>query len=153
MDNITKVIASLGINQTLWVQLGIFLITYVLIKKIVFDPYFRAFEERQSKTVGSMGRAETLQAQTRELEAQYQKAARENSAGIKEIFDKSRSEAVLEQEKTLSAAREDSKDIVEKARARINDEISKVRVELLKEAPVLSQTIADRLLINKGDRA
>jgi F0F1-type ATP synthase membrane subunit b/b' len=75
MAAVSNIITALGIDSTLWMQLGIFLITYVLLRVIAFNPYFKAFEGRQGLTEGNQVKAEQIFAQTRELEALYENFA------------------------------------------------------------------------------
>ena len=43
---------QLGVNHTLAVQLVMFLVTFVILKYVLFEPYYAAFNERQERTVG-----------------------------------------------------------------------------------------------------
>jgi F0F1-type ATP synthase membrane subunit b/b' len=146
MATITNIISALGINQTLWVQLALFLFAYLFLRYFVFQPYFRAFEDRQSKTTGNQEKAEQIFSQTRELEAMYQRKARGLNADVKTIYDKARLEATIEQERIHSEAREKAKASLDKARLHIQEQVAIARAELDKQAPELSRAIAERLL-------
>jgi F-type H+-transporting ATPase subunit b len=146
MAELTKILISLGINQTLWVQLGVFVVVFVIVNQFVFKPYFRAFLERQAQTTGSQDQAEQILTQTRELEALYQRKMRGLAADIKEVFDRARSEAASKQEKLNSEAREQAKNTIESGRRQIEIEYNKAREELLKETDGLSRDIAGKLI-------
>jgi F0F1-type ATP synthase membrane subunit b/b' len=146
MNAITGIITALGIDSTLFVQLGVFALVFLVLKYVAFDAYFAAFTERQKRTEGNQIHADKLLAQTRELETLYQRKARELNADVKAIFDRARLEATLEQEKIFSEAREKSKATVDRAREHIQGEINRAREDLLKEAPVLARSIAERLM-------
>jgi len=146
MDTLTSIISSLGINATLFIQLGIFVVVFAFLKTVVFTPYFNAYEERQKKTQGNQQQADQLWAHTREIEAQYQRKARSLNTDVKAIFDKARLEAALEQEKIYSEAREKAKSTVDKAREVVQGELNRAREDLIKEAPELARGIKERLL-------
>lgn len=152
MAEFNNILIALGINSTLWVQLGLFLFVFFIVLNLVFKPYFNAYLERQSKTTGNHEKAEQIYAQTRELEALYQRKMRGLTADIKAIYDKQRAEAATEQEKLQAEAREKAKKIIEKARAQIEIEYNKAREELIKQAPDLGKNIAGRLLTNEGQQ-
>ena len=146
MDAILGIFTSLGVNSTIWIQLGIFLVVYAAFTSIVVKPYYSAFQERQNKTVGNEQVAETLGDQTRELEAAFQRKARELNLDIKEIYDNAKTEASREQTKIQTEAREKAKAQLEAARAKLKDEYNRAREELIKEAPQVGQLIKERLL-------
>lgn len=146
MAAVTNIIAALGIDSTLWMQLGTFAFVYLFLKQLVFNPYFRAFEERQDQTQGNQEKAEEIFAQTRELSAVYQRKARSLNADIKAVYDKAKLEATREQDKIVSEAREKAKKVIESAREKIQEQMNHAREGLIRETPELSRVISDNLL-------
>jgi F-type H+-transporting ATPase subunit b len=146
MTELTKIILSLGVDYTIWIQFGIFFIVFLTMKMMVFDPYFKCYLERQQKTSGNQEKADQLFAETRELEAVYQRKMRSLNSDMKEIFDKARSTAVSNQEHLQSEAREQAKIIIETGRKKIEIEFNKAREELMRETPELGKAIVNRLL-------
>jgi len=146
MAALTNIITALGITTPLWVQLGIFLVSYIILRVLVFNPYFKAFQGRQGMTEGNQTKAEQIFAQTRELEATYQRKLRGLNADTKAIYDKARLEATKEQEKVQGEAREAARVTIDKARAQIQEQLNHAREELIKETPQISRIISDRLL-------
>lgn len=146
MESILGIFQSLGVDSTLWIQLIIFLVFYVVFTQLVVKPYFHAFQEREKRTVGSEDLAGRLVDQTREMEAVFQKKARELNLEVKEIYDQAKAEAAREQIKIQNDSREKSRVQIEAARAQLKDEYMRAREELIKEAPVVAQLIKDRLL-------
>jgi F-type H+-transporting ATPase subunit b len=146
MAAVSNIITALGIDSTLWMQLGIFVVTYILLRLLVFNPYFKAFEGRQGMTEGNQVKAEQIFAQTRELEALYQRKLRGLNADIKAIYDKARAAASKDQEKIQAEARESARATVDKARARIEEQLNQAREDLMKETPQISRAISERLL-------
>ncbi|OFZ16664.1 MAG: hypothetical protein A2Z20_01050 [Bdellovibrionales bacterium RBG_16_40_8] len=146
MAAVMNIISALGINATLWFQLGIFIMVYAFLRLLVFGPYFRAYSTRQGQTQGSRKRAEKVIAQTKELQTIYQRKARELNSEIKAIYEKARFEATKEQEKLNAESRENAKKNLEGSRKKILEQYNSTREELIKYAPELSHKMADRLL-------
>jgi F0F1-type ATP synthase membrane subunit b/b' len=149
MDTVLGIFTSLGANNTIWIQLGIFLVVFLFVLNVGMKPYFKAFEERQRRTQGSEKQAEQMVAQSRELEAMFQRKARGLNLDIKSIYDKQRLEAQKEHERILLEAKDKAKAILDRARGTIQEQYNKAREELFKEAPAVGRSIAERL-VNKG---
>jgi F0F1-type ATP synthase membrane subunit b/b' len=146
MEAVLSIISALKIDSTLWVQLGLFGVTYILLYYIAFKPYFKAFEGRQGLTEGNQVKAEQIFAQTRELEALYQRKLRGLNADLKDIYDKARLAALKEQERVQAEARESARLLLDKARQQIQEQVGRAREEIVKETPQVSRAITERLL-------
>ncbi len=146
MATVANIITALGIDTTLWMQFGIFAISYIFLKQVVFNPYYKAFEEREGQTTGNNDKAEQIFAQTRELETLYQRKARNLNAEIKEIYDRIRIEATREQDRIQTEAREKAKASMEEIRDKIQEQFNHAREELIKQTPALSQIMSEKLL-------
>jgi F-type H+-transporting ATPase subunit b len=149
MDALLNIMKALGVNETLVVQLGIFLVTFVIIRNLVFKPFYLAFEGRHKSTEGNEEQAEKIIAQALELESLYQKKARSLNADVKAIYDKARGEANLENERLLNEAKEKSRETLDKYRSQIQEEFNKAREGLIKEGPAIGATIAQKLLADE----
>ena len=146
MSTVIDILRQLGVNETLFVQLAIFIAVFSVLHTLVFRPYFSAYEKRKGATQGNAEVADKLINQTRELEASYQHKARELSAQIKSIYEKARLEALVEQDKIMAESRENTQRILEKARLHIEEETALAREKLNRETPEIGAAIADRLL-------
>jgi len=150
MDALLNIMKALGVNETLLVQMAIFLVTFVILRALVFKPYYLAFEGRHKATEGNEEEAQKVMQQTLELESLYQQRARSLNADVKAIYDKARQEANLENERIMNDAKEKSRETLERYRARIQEEFNKAREGLIKEGPALGATIAQKLLAEEG---
>ncbi|MCB0341525.1 MAG: ATP synthase F0 subunit B [Pseudobdellovibrionaceae bacterium] len=142
---LANLLASLGINATTGIQFLIFVVVYVFLSQLLFKPYFQAYLERKSRTVGSQDQAERIVAATEELETVYQEKARKFSDSYKRIYDQSRSEALHEHDRLVAEARLRAKAIVEDTRTKVAQEVEKARVAMAAEAPQVSQAIVAKL--------
>lgn len=141
-----ELFTALGINSTLFMQIGVFLVTFIFLKYVLFDPYFAAFMERDRKTVGQVGEAEKYILETKALEERYVVEARKINEEYKAVYDKTRAEALKLYEEKVHAARERAKTDVESARAEISKHAEAARKEIQNELPQISELISSRLL-------
>lgn len=136
-------------NMTFFVQLGIFLVTLVLMNFLIFRPVLRLIAKRKEVTEGYRIRAEQLSAETDQLMTRYEaklKTAREEGLGLKGQLTKEGEEA--------------ARSLMEKAHQEVEHQLSKNRQELQAESKQaqltlrnysrrLSQAIAEKLLGRK----
>lgn len=141
-----ELFTALGINSTLFVQIGVFLVTFIFLKYILFDPYFAAFEERSRKTIGQVDEAEKYIAEARSLEDRYSSQAKKINEEYKAIYDQTRSEAIKIYEGRVLAARNLAKEETESAREKISQYAEAAKKEIKNELPQISELISSRLL-------
>lgn len=146
MDSVVNIINALGINSTLWVQLGVFVFSYLVLSRLVFSPYYRAFHERQSRTVGDQYEAEKISKQALALEEQYKNKIRDLNNEVKSIYDAAKLQAAREQDQIQNEAKEKAKATIDRAREKIQGEVNKAREDLIKQTPQLSQAITSVLI-------
>ncbi|MCB0361462.1 MAG: ATP synthase F0 subunit B [Bdellovibrionales bacterium] len=145
------ILASLGVNSTLGIQLVIFLFSYFFLTLLIFGPYHRAYEERVKRTEGNTEIAERILAESKELEVEYEQKARALNNETKIIFDRQRSEAMKEYDRMVSQARDRAKSIVEKNRSLIGSEFLKAKSEIKKEIPLLVQSVERKMVGTEAD--
>jgi F-type H+-transporting ATPase subunit b len=146
MDTLNGLIISLGINPTLWVQLAIFLVTFAVLNFVVFKPYFKAFEERERRTVGSKEGTEQILIETSQLQSQYETEARQINDQIKSVFDLARQTAVADQAKIVNEARDQSAEKIKFSRADLEREIVVARQTLRKDITDIGSSITEKLI-------
>src|SRR5258705_9331734 len=112
-------LVQLGVNQTLPIQIATFLVCFVVLKYFLFGPYYAAFNERKDRTLGKTELAERFIAEARELEEKFGVRAQEVNDRFREVFDKSRLEAVKEYDRLINEARAKTKAIVEESTGKI----------------------------------
>ncbi|NQY99165.1 MAG: ATP synthase F0 subunit B [Bdellovibrionales bacterium] len=136
-----EIFATLGINQTVFIQFGIFMIVYLVLSNMLFKPYLAAFTKRKEQTVGKTDLAERFIKETEELEAEFATKAREMNKQTKEIFDSSRTEALKKYDDVVLEARGKANKILDAARTEIETQVSAARQQLDSEIPAVTQTI------------
>ena len=140
------ILLAIGIDQTVFVQLIIFLVTFFFLNFLVFKPYFNAHQERAQRTIGNTNLAAQVIEDVHGLECEYQEKAKKINHQHKTIFDESKTKAMEEYDSIISSARIRSKEILEKNKKMIQKEIKKSEDQLLSEVPVVSSAIASKIL-------
>lgn len=141
-----QMLEALGVNVTVIYQFGFFLVTYLVLSNVLFQPYYKAFLTRGDKTVGNTEAAEKLLVEARDLEAEYEVKAREINTKVRSIYEQNRQQAIREQEKQMAEARLRAKQIIEDNKQKVQTEVARAQQEISKEVALVSQAITTKLL-------
>ncbi len=141
-----EILRGLGVDGTIGYQLVLFLLTYLVLHFVLFNPYFKAFKERVNRTMGRAELAEKYLAETNLLQSEYETKARTLSSQYKSIYDESRAKAMSEYDKLVSEARQKAKDQTEKNKADIAAEFARAHEQMQKEIPSIAGAVTARLL-------
>lgn len=141
-----EILKILGVNSTIWIQLGCFLVAYISLSQLIFKPYMAAHKERDSRTTGGEEEAGQILQQAAELQTQYETQARAINNQTKQIYDESRNKALEEYDRAIRAARAEASSSLEKSRSAISQGVSKLKGELAKEVPGVACAIGSKLL-------
>lgn len=141
-----ELLTQLGVNSTLAYQLVCFIVVYAILKYILFTPYFKAYNERNLRTVGQTELAEKFVTETRELEEKFAAKASEVNDRYKAVYDKTRSEALKEYDRMVNESRAQSKRLVDESRTKIEKEMETARTQLKGEVSGISKLINQKLV-------
>jgi F0F1-type ATP synthase membrane subunit b/b' len=141
-----SLLLSLGVNATLAIQLGIFLTVFVVLKYVLFGPYFKAFNQRAESTVGQADLAEKFIAETKALEEEFASKAQVANERFRAIYDESRGQAVKEYENLVSGSRIKAKALVDEARTQVAREMETAKGQLAKEIPEVAKIINQKMI-------
>ena len=140
------ILSQLGLNESFFIQFGIFCVAYLFLSRVVFTPYANALSERERRTKGGEALALELQQASSGLQNKYEQRARDISGQVKTIFDEYRAEAMKEYESLLSKARAESMQMLEAARAKTAVEFSEAQIKIQQEVGSVTQEVTKKLL-------
>lgn len=146
MSQVIEILRSLGINDTVFFQFGIFFIAYISMSYIVFKPYLRAYEERVKRTIGGQEDAAMLLYQADEKEAIYKEEAKKLNAEIRTIFSERNNQAKKEVEEILTEAKGLAEAESEAAKKELELSVSQARKEMENFIPEISQNIQKKFM-------
>jgi len=141
-----ELLSALGLNSTIVPQFFIFMVAYIALTQLVFKPYLQAFNARKQATYGNQESAEQTILEAQDIQYKYESKAKEINNQIKSIYDSARKQATTLQEELVHGARAEAEQLTKKNREEISIAVGKVREDLKKHVPELSQAISNRLL-------
>lgn len=146
MDLIAGIFESLGVNSTLWIQMGIFFVSYIALTQLIFKPYLAAYNERANRTLGNEEFADRMVAEADDLNSEFETKARKMNFQFKAIYDQTRTEAMREHDRLVSQAKEDANALLEKTRLHISDKLIEEEKRLDNEIPKIRQQVVAKVL-------
>ncbi len=145
----SAILEQLEINNTFFIQLGIFAVLFFILSAVYFKPFLRLFEMRHQKTVADREAAERLMQQADAKFDEYKtRLAQERLAARKE-FEAALSEAKKEEAAVLAKAREEAKKITQEAMESVAIQRGKLKAELEADVEGMARTISEKLLSRK----
>ncbi len=146
MNQLLDILKSLGVNETVFPQFGIFIVSFLFLKIFIFSPYLAAYEERRKRTVGSQGVALELQQEIDRRESEFAREAREINEKIKKVFDMKQSQAIKETNAIMAEAQQKAQERLTAGKKEVQDAYGAAKDQLKTFVPDLGQTIKQRLL-------
>jgi len=146
MHAVLEILRSLGVNETVFPQFGIFIISFLFLKIFIFSPYLAAYEERRKRTVGSQGVALELQQEIDRRESEFSREAREVNEKIKKVFDMKQTQAIKETNAIMADAQLKAQERLNAGKKEVQDAYTAAKDQLKTFVPELGQTIKQRLL-------
>ena len=138
--------AIIDIDWTAVVQLGLFLILFVVCNALLFQPYLRLRERRRQGIQGAREEATrmTAEADARLVDYESKLATARTRAG--EEQRKVRADAAAYERDTTDAARKAAMKALDEANAKVQSDTEAARQQLLPQANALAKTMASRIL-------
>lgn len=141
-----EILRQLGLDQTVWIQLGFFIISYFFLSQFLFKPYKRNLQFRSKNTGGALDEATQMSALNERLAMDYQGKMKKQNETAEQIYSKFKMEGAAEEGKLVAAAKESAAKALESTRAQITKEVTAAKNQLKEQIPQMSEMIASRLL-------
>ncbi|HEX6764722.1 MAG TPA: H(+)-transporting ATPase [Polyangiaceae bacterium] len=142
--------ASGGVNvdfdNTVIVQMGIFVLLMLLLEPLLFRPVLRIFTLREERTEGARAKARRLEEKAGELLKRYEKELERVHRVAAAEREQLRQETTALEGEILREARNATTKIIEDGRRRIEAEVSRIRFDLGRESEQISRRIVEKAL-------
>lgn len=145
----SAILEQLEINQTFFVELGIFAVLYFILSAIYFRPFQRLFEHRHQKTVADRLAAESLMTQANSKFDEYRTRLAQERVAARADYEAILTEAKKEESAIIAHAREEAKKVTQEAAESVSRQREKLKTELQAEVENLAKTISEKLLSRK----
>lgn len=134
------------VDITFFIYLGIFLVVWMVLKPLLFDPYLKVREARDSGIGGSRDEAVALRREAEEKNARYEDALKDARNDAARRRDALKAEGSAEESKLVGEAREAADKKLSAHREKMGKQVAEARKELQVQADQLSTVIVERLL-------
>jgi F0F1-type ATP synthase membrane subunit b/b' len=152
MDMVQQLLTNFGINSTIFVLLGIFVGTYLVLRVVALGRLSETLIERAKRTEGREHLAAEQQQELGDLQLRLDAQLKAAQVEASELFSQLKNKAQAEQANILKGARDRASQEVKSARDDVERSFTQELSKAKDEVPAIAQQILTRLLTapNKG---
>lgn len=136
----------IDLDGSIFIQLAIVALVYVILRKLVFEPYLATLDAREAKTDRTREEAIKLKAEADALEQRYETSladARDKAISARATL---RAEGNKRREEVLGQARRVSNAKLDAARAAVDAQYEGVRTDLKNRVDEIAGLVVDKVL-------
>lgn len=136
----------IDLDGSFFIQLAIVALVYVVLRKLVFEPYLATLDAREAKTIRTREEATDLRAEAEALEQRYETAladARDKAISARADL---RAQGTKRREEVLGQARRVSTAKVDAARAAVDAQFEGARTDLKGRVDEIASLVVDKVL-------
>lgn len=140
---------GISLDYTLFIQLGLFLVFMFVMKKVYFDPYLQAFEERETTVKKLLEEAEVNNRQAQEILKEVDVILSKVKEESKKILDESSRETNQIVADIIRKAQEEAEKEIEEAKKDI-DRVVEIEIKALDTTiQKIAEKIVDKLTLKE----
>jgi F-type H+-transporting ATPase subunit b len=136
----------IDLDGTLFVQLAMFFIAFVLLYALVFKPMIAVLEAREQAIDGAKLEAKKLEQDVKDKQATFDAELRKVRGNASEERERMRAEALELERKLLEKVRVETTTLMNDARAQLEVEARSARAELAASRNDLAREIASKVI-------
>lgn len=136
----------IDLDGTVFVQLALFFLAFLILRPLVFRPVIRLIEARESAIEGAVEEAKQMTSEAKDAEAEFEEEMRRVRLAAGEERDKLRTEGKKLEATVLNKVRADTAKQLAEAEATLAKEAARVRKEMQATTPSLAKDIATQIL-------
>jgi F-type H+-transporting ATPase subunit b len=136
-------------DQTMLIQLALFMASYYVLRFLVFKPYIALLQERREKTLGMKERAQSDQSAADLYKTQYEEFLRGEKKKISEYSEAERRKIAEEEKRIIDQARASASKQQQAVAAALSAEFEQSRSELKGRVPEFASQLASKILGRK----
>ncbi|MCA9581574.1 MAG: ATP synthase F0 subunit B [Myxococcales bacterium] len=138
--------ALIDIDGTLFVQLGLFFILFLILKGLVFRPMVALFEAREEAIDGARAEAKKMTKEAAQKGDAFEEQMRTVRTSAQEERDRLRQEGQKLERAMLDKAREETQKMLSESTAKLDSDAARLRGEIRTQVPGLARDVASKLL-------
>jgi F-type H+-transporting ATPase subunit b len=136
----------IDLDGTIWIQLGLFAVAFLVFRPLIFRPMVALFEAREKAIEGSKLEALRLQDEASAESEEFDVEMRRLRLQAGEERDRLRAEGKRLERTVLDRVREETDKQLAEADAKLKTEAAKLRAEIDQSVPALARQIASKML-------
>ena len=136
----------IDLDGTVFVQLGMFFVAFVVLYALVFKPMVAVLEAREAAIDGAKDEAKHLEQEVKDKQASFESELRKVRSASGEERERLRLEGQTIERKLLDTVRAETTELVSEARVRLEVEAKTARAELASARPELARQIASKVI-------
>ena len=138
--------SPIDLDGSFFVQLGIFIAAFFILRSLVFRPVLGLFDAREHAVQGSKQKAEQLEREAEQTRERFEAELRRVRQAANEERDRQRAQAQQLARELTERARRENTATLSSAKAQLELQAVDARKKASAEGPVLARQIAERLL-------
>jgi F-type H+-transporting ATPase subunit b len=136
----------IDLDGTIWIQLGLFTVAFLVFRPLIFRPMVALFEAREQAIEGSKLEALRLQDEASAESEEFDVEMRRLRLQAGEERDRLRAEGKRLERTVMDRVREETDKQLSEADAKLKAEAAKLRTEIDQSVPALAKQIASKML-------
>jgi len=144
VDIVKQILLQLGANQTVYVQILLFVVAITFLTTVVYGPFFKAADQRHKRTKGADAVAKDAAQEAKNLTNIYQTKARDINNKIKDVFDTKKSAALKTSAEIVSDSKNKAEQIANESRKNIDSQLKSAEAEVDKVSKEIAATLKDK---------
>lgn len=136
----------IDLDGTALVQLILFVVGLLVLRKVLFQPMVAVFEAREAAIDGAKQEAKDMAAVAKEKSGTFEERMATVRAEAQEVRDKLRQEGVALERKVLVNVREEVARSAEAAEQDLSQQRQRLTKEMEQSVPALARDVAERVL-------
>jgi F-type H+-transporting ATPase subunit b len=133
-------------DATVLIQVVIFVVLWIVLRRLWFEPALRLARERASRSEGAVAEARAIQAEAERLRSEHAAALDEARGAAQREMQHILRGAEAEQKRLIAEARDEAQRTLSDARARIADDVAAARRGLHEQADAIARDVARKVL-------
>ena len=146
----SSLLQQLELNSTLFIQLIVFIVVFVVLSNLYFRPFQRLLEARHKRLVEDREAAEKLMSQADAQFEEYRARLAAERATARAEYERLIAQAKKEESEILSQARVEAKKITQEALDAAQAQQGQAKKQLEQEIETLAQAVVESLLMKRG---
>lgn len=136
----------LELNYSLALQVVLFVILWIALKRLWFDPAMRVVAERRSRSAGEIEKARAIEGEVERLRREHRAALQQARTDAQREVAEIMRRAEAEQKRLIAEATEEAQRTLADVRARVAEDVAAARKTLSADVGTIAREVAREVM-------